>query len=82
MVGIQIPILVGIFEYGVLLLMKKYPTGQSTWIIKVGDHKLKKNVNKYDMDDFTRKVDKWTFIGSFIFIVIFNFLYWSLAKSL
>ena len=62
--------------------MKKYQTEQITWIIKVGDHKLKKTVNKYEKNDFTKIVDKWTFIGSFMFIIIFNILYWSLAHSI
>ena len=73
MIGIQVPILVGIFEYGIVLAMKKYQACHSTKIIKVGPCEVK-HCNY--MNIVSKKVDKWTFLGSLFFIMIFNIIYW------
>ena len=81
MVGIQIPILVGIFEYGIILAMKKYhTTSKGTSItINVGHHEMKE---KYDWNVVSKTLDKWTFLGASVFIMIFNIIYWSVALNL
>ena len=64
------PILIGIFEYATLLAKKKYkpnkkvvqqvkPLGQADNIIS-------------DLDEFENNIDKWTFMGCSIFIIIFT----------
>lgn len=60
MLGMQMPILVGIFEYAVLLAMKKY--------------------QKFDQKA-AKIIDKWTFIGSAIYMVIFTISYWVAALT-
>ena len=59
MLGVQIPILTGVVEYGILLAMKKY--------------------HKVEMNSVSKTVDKWTFSGSLLFIMIFNIIYWSMG---
>ena len=76
MIGIQVPILVGIFEYGIVLAMKKYQACHPTKIIKVGPGEIRGNFEPYDMYLVSKKVDKWTFLGSLVFIIMFNMIYW------
>ena len=80
MVGMQIPILVGIFEYGIILAMKKYQSGKVTSItINVEHHETNE---KYDWNVLSKILDKWTFLGASVFIMIFNIIYWSVALNL
>ena len=64
MLGIQIPILVGVFEYGILLAMKKYYHQQeeTTTSEVVEFHSDDENINKrkIDMNIVGKKMDKWT----------------------
>ena len=76
MIGIQVPILVGIFEYGIVLAMKKYQACHSTKIIKVGPEEVMDTIKLYDMYLVSKNVDKWTFLGSLAFILMFNMIYW------
>ena len=76
MIGIQVPILVGIFEYGIVLAMKKYQACHSTKIIKVGPEEVRDTIKLYDMYLVSKNVDKWTFLGSLVFILMFNMIYW------
>ena len=76
MIGIQIPILVGIFEYGIILAMKKYQACKSAKIIKVGASEVRDNIKPYDMYLVSKQVDKWTFLGALVFIIMFNMIYW------
>ena len=84
MVGVQIPILIGIFEYGIILAMKKSQLEKETFTIKIGNgaNVLSKTMIA-DKDvgwiNFDKLVDKWTFILSLIFILTFNAIYWSVA---
>ena len=77
MVGVQIPILIGIFEYGIILAMKKSQLEKETFTIKIGNgaNVLSKTMIA-DKDvgwiNFDKLVDKWTFILSLIFILTFN----------
>ena len=84
MVGVQVPILIGIFEYGIILAMKKSQLEKETFTIKIGNgaNVLSKTMiadKDVDWINFDKLVDKWTFILSLIFILTFNAIYWSVA---
>ena len=94
MIGVQIPILVGIWEYATLLALKKYYTGKgkSTPImvsesahppIPSNDNLLMEKItNETKSDHWTiieKTIDKWTFMVALAFIVTFNMVYWVLA---
>ena len=95
MIGVQIPILVGIFEYATLLALKKYHNGKekSTSVTVSQDDKNKvvnfshnilsvvTTTNKIELqwDIIERTVDKWTFMGTLAFILSFNIFYWFLT---
>ena len=78
-IGIQIPILVAIFEYGILLGLKKYCQGN-----KIQDSSgMGKQIfygNDLDMGSVTKIVDKWAFLGCLTFLIIFNIIYWTVAQ--
>ena len=99
MIGVQIPILVGIFEYAILLALKKYHKGKekSTLVTASQDDKdirvqeptpvvnflqdilsmaTTTNEMEWNWDVIERIVDKWTFMGTLAFILIFNIIYW------
>ena len=72
MVGMQVPILIAIIEYGIILAMKKQDTKRLN---------LRKiSITKIAMYDFEKIVDKWTCYGSFAYIIIFNCAYWTAAE--
>ena len=76
--GVQIPILVAIFEYGALLMAKRYllqknMTSNMVTPIETGW------LNNFDMNSISKVVDRWTFIMCLIFITIFNAIYWLLV---
>ena len=74
MIGIQIPILLAVFEYGIILALRKQEKGISSIrkMSKIAPSSKIKN-------DMERKLDKWTFFGSSAFIIVFNIIYWSAA---
>ena len=63
----QIPILLAIFEYGIILAMKKF------WPNEV-PIELKGTIFRKDV--FYKYVDLGTFIISTVFLIIFNKMYW------
>ena len=98
MIGVYIPILLGILEYAALLILKKYywsktcskniailssqDTGSKNcspnfhiknmpYLVKSG-----RDDSNSNLDVIERRIDKWTCIGSFTFILIFNTTYW------
>ena len=102
MIGVHIPILLGILEYAFLLTLKKYFQGNINTknVVTVVSNQdkeskkdspifLTKNVTsvekmnhdniKSNWDAIERRMDKWTFIGSLTFILIFNIIYWCAA---
>ena len=93
MIGVQIPILVGILEYATLLALKKYYKGKekSTPImvsqsthpsIPSKDNMLMEkttNETKSDWAIIEKTMDKWTFMVALAFIVSFNMIYWLLV---
>ena len=88
MVGVNVPILVGILEYGFLLAMKKY---QRNFRIKpfcrknskILQNNLLESVNilleSVNMDALSLKVDKYAFLFSITFVLCFNLMYWTAA---
>ena len=60
----QIPILMAVIEYGIILAMKKQDTK------RLNLRKL--SITKIAMYDFEKILDKWTSYGSFVYIIIFN----------
>ena len=80
MVGVQIPILIAIFEYGIILAMIKREKGKKNSTIKVGNGHTN-GINKNGINDLSRKIDEWAFTGSLIFIIVFNFIYWSVGLN-
>ena len=71
----HIPILLGILEYAFLLTLKKY--FQSN--IKTKDMFMVISNDKSNWEKIEKRMDKWTFVGSFTFVVIFNTVYWLIA---
>ena len=84
LLGIQIPILLAIVEYGILLTIKRMSKkeAQETKIhlIHSGKETQIKSQKVRDLDQIGKTMDKWTFIGSLSFIVIFNIVYWSVTS--
>jgi hypothetical protein len=95
MIGVQIPILVGVLEYAILLVLKKYYKGKGIVShhdkekqepIPVQDHSkdimlMEKTTNEMNShwDIIERTIDKWTFVGALAFIITFNIIYWVLT---
>ena len=72
MIGIKFPILVAIIEYGILLAMEKYHAKKNSKVYVADDTDLKDK----DWILIGKTVDKWTFAGSLLFIIVFNSIYW------
>ena len=82
MLGVQIPILLALFEYGAILAMKKYDL--RNWRqkpIKVSQAGQFKRTN-VDYDELAKSMDKITLFFSFGFIVLFNIVYWTAVKCI
>ena len=97
MIGVQVPILLAISEYAILLAVKKYLCVVNVVMVSNQEQESKKDTpifltknahsvekitnhnNKLDWDAIERNMDKWTFIGSLTFILIFNIAYWFTA---
>ena len=73
-IGVQVSIFVGIIEYGIILGMKKYHHYNAK-------QKCEAKKKKSEFNCFIKTVDKWTFIGSILFIIVFNLVYWSVILS-
>ena len=83
MLGVQIPILLALFEYGAILAMKKYDL--RNWRqkpIKVSQAGQFKRTNVVDYDELAKSMDKITLFFSFGFIVLFNLVYWTAVKCI
>ena len=67
-------------EYAMLLTMKRNLPIKSTEIIKVQPNgSFNQDKNQFDIDNFSKKMDKWALIGCLIYIIIFTAVYWSIA---
>ena len=85
LLGVQIPIILAIVEYGILLTMKrmqKKDNGQvKIQVIHSGNHPQIKEKAIWDLDQMGKTMDKWSFISSLFFIIIFIIVYWSVALT-
>ena len=81
LIGIQIPILVAIFEYGILLAMKKYyqPNKKTSEVVVFNRKIITTDTEEMNMKKIEITMDKWSFIGTLSFIIIFNIIYWITA---
>ena len=85
LLGVEIPFLVGILEYGMLLSVRKYKSKKkATSVINVRTAQSPKILadEEFDWNSLSKSLDKWTFIGSILFIMIFNIVYWSVALNI
>jgi hypothetical protein len=78
---VQIPILVAIFEYGILLAMKKYyqPIKKTSEVVVFNRKIITTDTEEMNMKKIEITMDKWSFIGTLSFIIIFNIIYWTTA---
>ena len=85
LLGIQIPILLAIVEYGILLTMKriqKKVNGQvQVQVFYSGNQTQIREKTIWDLDQMGKTMDKWSFISSLFFIIIFIIVYWSVALT-
>ena len=85
LIGIQIPILLAIVEYGILLTIKRMSKQDvretKVHVINSGTETQIRGREIQDMDQIGKTMDKWTFIGSLSFMIIFNIVYWSVAPT-
>ena len=81
MVGIQITILLAIFEYAIVLVLKRKIKKKRS-IKKVQQQSCNEmlEAKSDDPPDIIKKMDEWTMISSAIFFIIFNICYWMNAK--
>ena len=85
LLGVEIPFLVGILEYGMILSVRKYKSKKkATSVINVRTAQSPKILadEEFDWNSLSKSLDKWTFIGSILFIMIFNIVYWSVALNI
>ena len=89
MMGVQTTILLAIFEYGVLLSMKKFITVEkkqnlfqvtSTSIADAQPKEKFKMKTDFDVERFGKNMDKCTFFIAVIFMVLFNIIYWTASR--
>ena len=77
-IGVQIPILTAIFEYGILLTMKRYLLKTDSNIVRpLNGLKSTEDMNNLDINAIGKSMDKWTFTFCLFFMICFNILYWS-----
>ena len=85
LLGVEIPILVGILEYGLILSVKKYKSkkkGASIINVRTSQSQTILVEEEFDWNSLSKSLDKWTFIGSILFLMIFNIVYWSVALNI
>ena len=75
MTGMQIMILLAIFEYGIALTLMKYYKKPKVMELK------KDETDKDNMKNFIIAMDKITFFLAISFFILFVCLYWIVAKS-
>ena len=84
MLGVQIPILLAIFEYGIILTIKRmYKNEPEQNKIQFSNSRKQLNVKPkktWDLEKIGRTMDKWTFFISLTFMIFFNIIYWAMAQ--
>ena len=86
LLGVQIPILLAIVEYGILLTMKRVNKKTTSDQNKIqvlynGSQTTIRERKIMDVEKIGKTMDLWTFIISLSFIIIFNIVYWSAAPK-
>ena len=85
LLGVQIPILLAIVEYGILLTMKrvnkKKTEPNKIQVLYNGSQTTIRERKVLDVEKIGKIMDLWTFIISLSFIIIFNIVYWSAAPK-
>ena len=83
LLGIQFPILLAIAEYAVLLTMKRVSKRDQNKIqvAHAENETVIRQKKIMDLDQIGKTSDKWTFISSLSFMIIFNIVYWSVAPT-
>ena len=85
LLGIQIPIISAIVEYGILLTMKRMHKNENSQVkiqvIYSGNQTQIGQKTIWDLDQIGKTMDKWSFISSLSFIIIFIIVYWSVALT-
>ena len=85
LLGVQIPIILAIVEYGILLTMKrmqKKANGQvKVQVIYSGNQTQIREEKILDLDQIGKTMDKWSFLSSISFMIIFIIVYWSVALT-
>ena len=77
-IGLQLPILVALIEYGFLLYTKRYYEPKPELFVKVSPKGLKEDRKKpFDIERFCKTLDKAFVVVSIIYILLFNCIYWS-----
>ena len=84
LIGIQIPILLAIVEYGILLTMKRMYKDESeknkVQVSFAGNQMDVRHKKTWDLEKIAKKMDKWTFAISLTFMILFNIIYWTTAQ--
>ena len=73
-IGVQIPILLAIAEYGIVLAMLKYSKPDENKVEKIGDCKL-------GLKEKLKRIDLVSFGISLCFIILFNIIFWPTALA-
>ena len=82
MSGMQLPILGGVAEYGILLAITKYGDNFKNGV-QISDSKLgNKLINEKDWNYRGKQIDKWAFVVSLTFMILFNIMYWTVVYCL
>ena len=85
LLGVQIPILLAIVEYGILLTIKRVYKKESDQnkiqVVHIGQQTTIREKKVLDLDKIGKTMDLWTFIISLSFMIIFNIVYWCAAPT-
>ena len=87
----------GILEYATLLVLKKYGnfelskvaemqirkhgSANAIKVLEVNDGNQESDQNKSNFESFSKRIDKWAFIGCSIYIMLFAIIYMIVALS-
>ena len=84
MLGTQITILGGIIEYGFLLAITKYGKELKNAVQSLdnGQSQPLEKQEKKSAENLAKKIDTFAFVGSLLFMILFNITYWTVVYFL
>ena len=84
MLGTQITILGGIIEYGFLLAITKYGKELKNAVQSLdnGQSQPLEKQEKKSSENLAKKIDTFAFVGSLLFMILFNITYWTVVYFL